>query len=132
MFRKNFVLRMLKYYVLLFLKISILISVNAQKSGSTNWEDLYADNFIRVQIQFYIPAQSTCLGTNGKKFRFKYRVMGSYRNYPTFLILPSRAGTFVTLPAAISALRASTKISNSAPLTLACDGVNTFRYPSPP
>ena len=85
MFRKNFVLRMLKYYVLLFLKISILISVNAQKSGSTNWEDLYADNFIRVQIQFYIPAQSTCLGTNGKKFRFKYRVMGSYRNYPSFL-----------------------------------------------
>ena len=76
---------MLKYYVLLILKLSILISVNAQKSGLTNWEDLYADNFIRVQIRYYIPAQNTCQGTNGKKFRFYYRVIGSYRNYPYFL-----------------------------------------------
>jgi len=66
---------------------SLLFSValSAQTSGKwTDWTPLYSDSYIAVEVQFYKPAVTACQ-TNGKNFKFKYRVKGRYRNTPFYL-----------------------------------------------
>ena len=76
---------MTRFYICLIFIIHSTIVLNAQTVGYTNWEELYSDDKIRVQIQFYLPSLTTCQSSSGDKFKFKYRVIGKYREYPYFI-----------------------------------------------
>ena len=76
---------MTRFILSLIFLIQSTISLRAQNVDYTNWEELYSDDKIRVQIQFSIPAITPCQSNSGNKFRFKYRVSGKFRDYPYFI-----------------------------------------------
>ncbi len=64
--------------ILLFISlalISVHFSASAQKAKWTQWEKLYADHQVTVEIKFKI-RKNSC-GQGGKKSKFKYRVKGT-------------------------------------------------------
>lgn len=73
-----------KYFILLYIALTTIISGKAQSSSKTNWESLYKDSKITVEVQFEIPANNICQ-SNGRRIRYKYRVKGSYWNAPYHL-----------------------------------------------
>ncbi|MFK8101611.1 MAG: hypothetical protein AB8G15_03770 [Saprospiraceae bacterium] len=72
-------------YWLLFSLILIPICSTAQfgKKWSA-WEELYKDQDIKVEIRIYTPKPNSCVDKN-KKFKFKYRVTGTYKSRKVYL-----------------------------------------------
>ena len=70
--------------IILFLVLTTFKVDMIGQSSWTSWEPLYSKNGIQVEIRFYIPKKNSC-APNGKKFKYKYRVKGSYKNSLYFL-----------------------------------------------
>lgn len=76
---------MLKFFFSILFVLTFWTICKSQSSGWTNvWEPLYSDSYITVEVQFYIPGITVCQ-TNGKEFKYKYRVKGRYRNSAFYL-----------------------------------------------
>ncbi|MEQ1744358.1 MAG: hypothetical protein ABMA02_02950, partial [Saprospiraceae bacterium] len=75
---------MLKRSALALFSLFLITTATAQSGTWTAWEALYSDSYITVEVQFYIPAVTACQ-SNGKDFKFKYRVKGRYRPAPYYL-----------------------------------------------
>ncbi len=70
----------------LFTLIFLILGVSKviAQYGWQPWEPLYKDNFIEVEVKFYIPVKNNCQ-SNGKFFKYQYQVKGNYRRSPYYL-----------------------------------------------
>lgn len=57
----------------------------AAQTDWQDWETLYKDNDIQVEVSFYYPAKSSCQSNNGEDFKYKYRAMGNGRRSTYYL-----------------------------------------------
>lgn len=69
----------------LFVLIIAPINSHAQFSKKwSTWKELYKDQDITVELSIYTPKPNSCIDKN-KKFKFKYRVTGKYKDARNYL-----------------------------------------------
>lgn len=66
------------------------VSLNGQtgNTGWQQWEKIYSDSYITVELQYYY--SNTACDQNGKLFKFRGRLTGQYRTSPLFVNFKSQ------------------------------------------